>query len=413
MPTTPTQSTRQWLHVRRPWAARLTVLLAVAALALAGCAESEGGGGGGGGGGGDDSGPIKIGAVLDITGAGASLGVPERQTLRMLAQQLNADGGIGGRQVELIIEDNQSAEDVAAEAATKLITEDQVDILLGASRTGPSLAMRPIAEQNQIPMISLAANAAIVDGSDWVYKTAQNDEVVLQNIIDLAAERGWQRLALVRDASAFGEGVEETLTSLGESQGIQVVTTQKFAPDASDFTAQMVNVRDADPDATLIWGIPPACALAQKAYQQLNLGAPVIQSHGIGNQVFLETAGASANGLVAPLGRLLVADQLPADDPQKPVIEEFMADYQDEYGEAPSTFAGHAWDGFQIAVQALEEAGTDPEALRDHIENLQNFVGISGVFNFAPDNHSGLDKTALAIVTVENGDWQLVDNNRD
>jgi branched-chain amino acid transport system substrate-binding protein len=399
-----TPSTRRRV---RSWAA----LLAASALALAGCAESEGGGGGGGGG--DESGPIKIGAVLDITGAGASLGVPERQTLRMLAQQVNADGGIDGRQVELIIEDNQSTEDAAAQAATELITEEQVDILLGASRTGPSLAMRPIAESNQIPMISLAANAAIVEDSEWVFKTAQNDEVVLQNIVDLASQRGWKNLALVRDASAFGEGVQETLTALGESAGIQVTTTQKFAPDGSDFTAQMVNVREANPDATLIWGIPPAVALAQKAYTQLNLNAPVIQSHGIGNQVFLETAGASANGLLAPLGRLLVADQLPADDPQKEVIEQFIADYQAEYNESPSTFAGHAYDGFQIAVQALREAGTDPEALRDYVENLEGFVGISGVFNFSPDNHSGLDKTALAIVTVENGDWKLVDNNRD
>ena len=389
----------------RCWA----LLLAVGALALAGCAESEGGGGDGG----DDSGPIKIGAVLDITGAGASLGVPERQTLRMLAQQLNAEGGINGRKVELIIEDNQSAEDAAAQAATELITEEQVDILLGASRTGPSLAMRPIAESNQVPMISLAANAAIVEGSEWVFKTAQNDEVVLENIVDLAGQRGWQDIALVRDASAFGEGVQETLASLGEPAGITVSVTEKFAPDAGDFTAQMVNVRQAAPDATLIWGIPPAVALAQKAYAQLDLGAPVIQSHGIGNQVFLDTAGASADGLLAPLGRLLVADQLPAGDEQRKVIEQFIADYEQEYGEPPSTFAGHAYDAFHIAVQALDEAGTDPEALRDYIENLQGFVGISGVFDFSPDNHSGLDKSALAIVTVQNGDWKLVDNNRD
>jgi branched-chain amino acid transport system substrate-binding protein len=390
-------------------ARRLAALLAVGALALAGCAESESDGGGGG----DDTGPIKIGAVLDITGAGASLGVPERQALLLLAKQLNADGGVDGRRVEMIIEDDQSAEDTAAQAATKLVAEDQVDILLGASRTGPSLAMRPIAEDNQIPMISLAANAAIVDGSSWVFKTAQNDSAVLENIVDLASQRGWRTLTLLRDASAFGEGVQEALEELGQAEGIRVVATEKFAPDASDFTAQMVNVREAGADATVIWGIPPAAALAQKSYTQLGLGAPVVQSHGIGNQVFLDTAGASADGLLAPLGRLLVADQLPAGDAQRKVIEEFIADYEAEYGEPPSTFAGHAYDAFHIAVQALRETGTEPAALRDYIENLQGFVGISGVFNFSAGNHSGLDKTALAIVTVQNGDWKLVDNNRD
>ncbi|MGH3354373.1 MAG: ABC transporter substrate-binding protein [Nocardioidaceae bacterium] len=399
--------------MRRPLTRRRSTLLAalatVGALVLAGCAETESGGGDGG----DDSGPITIGAVLDITGAGASLGVPERQTLRLLTKQLNADGGINGRRVEMIIEDDQSAEDVAAEAATKLITEDDVDILLGATRTGTSLAMRPIAESNGVPMISLAANVAIVEGSSWLFKTAQNDEVVLENVVDLAAQRGWKTLSLVKDSSAFGEGVEELLNNLGAPKGVKVVTTEKFAPDASDFTAQMVNVREADADATLIWGIPPAVALAQKAYTQLDLDAPVIQSHGVGNQIFLDTAGASADGMLAPLGRLVVADQLPDSDPQKQVIEDFIANYEQEYGESPSTFAGHAWDGFQIAVKALEAAGTDPKALRDHIEGMQGFVGISGVFSFAPDDHSGLDKTSLAIVTVQDGEWKLVDNNRD
>lgn len=391
---------------------RTIALTAASILVLAGCAESDTGGNGEGEAT-DESGPIKIGAVLDITGAGASLGVPERQTLEMLADQVNADGGIDGREVELIIEDNQSLEDAAAKAATKLITEDEVDILLGASRTGPSLAMRPIAESNQLPMISLAANAAIVDGSEWVFKTAQNDRVVLENIVDLAVEEGWKELGLIRDASAFGEGIQETLTELGADEGIEVTVTEDFAPDASDFTAQMLSVRRAGTDANLIWGIPPAVALAQKAYRQLGIKAPVIQSHGIGNQVFLDTAGPAADGLLAPLGRLLVADQLPGDDPQKEVITQFMADYEAEYGEKPSTFAGHAYDGFMIAVQALEEVGTDPDALRDHIENLEEFVGISGVFHFSAEDHSGLDKTALAIVTVENGEWQLVDANRD
>lgn len=393
----------------RTWGA----LLLAGALALTGCAESDNGGDGGGGSGGNDSGPIKIGAVLDITGAGASLGVPERQTLQLLARQVNESGGINGRQVKLLIEDNQSAEDAAAKAATKLITEDEVDILLGASRTGPSLAMRPIAESNEMPMISLAANVAIVDGSEWVFKTAQNDRVVLENIVDMAAENGWKELALLRDASAFGEGVQETLEELGADQGISVIATEKFAPDATDFTAQMVKIRNAGADANLIWGIPPAVALAQKAYRQFGIEAPVIQSHGIGNQVFLETAGKSADGLLAPLGRLLVADQLPEDDPQKEVIEQFVADYEAEYGEKPSTFAGHAYDGFQIAVEALREVGTDPDALRDYIENIDEFVGISGIFNMTPEDHSGLDKTALAIVTVENGEWKLVDANRD
>src|SRR5882757_5598234 len=220
---------------------RLVAGFAVLALGLTACAEDTGGESTAD----DRSGPIKIGAVLDITGAGASLGVPERKTLEMLAKQVTAAGGIGGRGVELIIEDNQSTEDGAAKAINKLVSQDKVDIVIGASRTGPSLAMRPIVEAAKIPMISLAANAKIVEGSQWVFKTAQNDKVVLEDIVDQAVSKGWKTIGLIRDSSSFGEGIAETLNELGGPHGIKVVRTEKFAPDATDFTAQMVNIRNA------------------------------------------------------------------------------------------------------------------------------------------------------------------------
>lgn len=397
---------------RRTATTRTAALLAAMTLSLAACAESDDGGGGGGGSA-DETGPIKIGAVLDITGAGASLGVPERQALELLAGQLEEEGGIDGREVELIIEDNQSTEDGAAKAMNKLVNEDEVDIVLGASRTGPSLAMRPIAESTETPMISLAANQAIVEDSEWVFKTAQNDRVVIERMIDYMAEQGWSTVGLARDASGFGEGVAEMFDEIGAEQGVSVVATEKFAPDATDFTAQMVNLRNADADVNVIWGIPPAAGLAQRAYDQLGIETPVMQSHGIGNQVFLDTAGDAAEGMVAPLGRLVVADQLPDDDPQKEIITTFIDDYTAEFGAGPSTFSGHAYDAWQLAVDALREEGTDPQAIRDHLEGVTDFTGISGIFTMTPEDHAGLPKEALALVTVEGGQWKLVPDQGD
>lgn len=383
---------------------RLGVVAAIATLmiTIAGCAEEDAADTGG-----KSSGPIKIGAVLDITGAGASLGVPERKTLEMLTKQVNESGGINGRQVELTVEDNQSTEDGAAKAMNEMVSK-KVDIVLGASRTGPSLAMREIAESSKTPMISLAANAKIVQDAEWVFKTAQNDKVVLENIVDYAKSKGWKKIGLMRDASGFGEGVAETINGLGKSDGISVVKTEKFAPDANDFTAQMINIRNAKADVNLIWGIPPAAALAQKAYRQLGITTPLVQSHGIGNQVFLDTAGSAGDGLVAPLGRLVVAEQLPDGDQQKDVLTKFLADYQQAHNERPSTFAGHAYDAFQLAVEAFKAAGTDKQKVRDHLEQVKGFVGITGVFNMTAEDHSGLGKDALVLVTVSGGKWQLL-----
>lgn len=380
---------------------------ATIALALAGCSSSNFGGGSSDGEQADDA-PIKIGAVLDITGVGANLGVPEQNTLKMLAAQLNEAGGIDGREVELIIEDNQSTEDGAAKATTKLIENEDVDLIIGASRTGPSLAMRPLVEAAQVPTISVAANASIVDGSEWVFKTAQNDLVVLEVMLDDAQSKGYTTVDLARDATGFGEGIAEIITELGAERGIELGKVEAFEPSATDFTAQMTNLRGTDSDAVIILGITPSAGLAQAAYAQLGVGKPVYQSHGVANSAFFEAAGDAATGVIAPMGRLLVHDQLEADDPQKAVIEQFVADYTEAYGEAPSSFAGHAFDAWQVGVAALEEAGTDPAALRDAIEGTSGLVGVSGIFTMTPDDHSGLGTDALVLAEARDGRWNLV-----
>lgn len=352
--------------------------------------------------------PIRIGAVLDITGPGASLGGPQRTALQMLAKRLNDTGGIKGRNVELLIEDNQSTEDGAARAANKLIGESKVDILLGSSRTGPSLAMRPLAEAAKTPMISLAANRAIVDKSQWVFKTAPNDSVVLQGIIDYAAAQKWKSIGLLRDSSAFGAGVDTTLTELGGKAGITVAASEQFAPDATDYTAQIVKLRNAKADANLIWGIPPASGLAQKAYRQLGLSAPVIHSHGSASQAFLTSAEKDADGALVAVGRLVVANQLKGDDPQSKAIAEFVAAFKPAAeGKEPSSFAGYAHDAFQLAVDAFTMVGTDKQAVRDHLEQVTGFVGVSGTFNMSPENHSGLGPDSVTIATVVDSAWRV------
>ena len=340
------------------------VVVASLAMVLTGCSTSNLGGDKA-----DPSasanGPIKIGAVLDITGVGASLGVPEQNTLNMLAKQLEKAGGINGRQVQLLIEDDQSTEDGAAKATTKLIQGENVDLIIGASRTGPSVAMRPIAEAAGLPMISIAANAVIVKDSKWVFKTAQNDVVVIQRILDDAKAKGYTKLALVRDATGFGEGVADTITKLGASLGITLVMTESFEPSATDFTPQMTNVRASNADAVLIWGITPSAGLAQKAYMQLTV------------------------------------------NPQRGVIEKFNKDYSAMFGDKPSSFAGHAFDAWNIAVASMKKAGTEPEALRNAIEKTEGYVGISGIFKMTPTDHSGLDASALILAQAKNGRWNL------
>jgi len=131
---------------------------------------------------------------------------------------------------------------------------------------------------------------------------------------------------------------------------------------------------------------------------------PLIHSHGIGNKTFIELAGEAANGVVFPVGKLLVAEGLPDDDPQKQVLVEYANEFEAKYGPR-NTFGGHAWDALQIVLNAVEKAGPDRGKIRDEIEKTTNFVGISGIFNMSPEDHNGLGLDSMVMVEISEGSW--------
>jgi branched-chain amino acid transport system substrate-binding protein len=373
------------------------------ALAAAGCADNTTGAAAGSG-----SGPIKVGVVLEVTGVAASIGGPERDAVQLAAKQINDAGGVRGRRLELVVVDAQSREDEAAKDASVLVDDQRVSVLIGSSRSGPSLAMRPIAERAKVPMISLAASQRIVDSSSWVFKTPPNDRTVIAQLTGYLAGKGYRRIGLLRDASAFGEGVAGLLDASGRAAGLRVVREEKFAPDATDFTAQLVRLRDVRADAYLVWGSAAAPALATKAYRQLGLTAPLLSSYGVATTQFLGVAGPAAEGVVLNGNKLLVADQLPAADPQKKVLADFVAAYRAATGKSPTPFAGYAYDAVRLAADALAAVGDSPAKVRDYLERRRGFVGVTGQYSFSAADHSGLSSSPLVMLVVRGGRFELL-----
>jgi len=394
----------------RAWR-RTLALSAVVALLAAGCAEDTEGGGDGGSG--QASGPIKIGAVLDLTGAGKSLADPEKVALEYLTKQVNDDGGIKGRKIELIVRDNGSDDARSRQIANELINQDKVDIILGATRTATSLPIADLADQRKVPMISLAAGISIIQTKDkkmrpYVFKSAQNDSVVVEKMVANMVAKGYKTMALYKDATAYGAATPALFREIGAAKGVKVVATEEFDPRGqTEYNSSLLRLKNARADVLVIWGIPPSAGTIQAAVKNLAITTPVMQSHGIGNKAFFDAAGAAANGMQAALGRIVVADQLPDSDPQKKTVQTFVADYKAASGgDAPSTFAGHAYDAFQLAVQAFEKVGTDKEKVRDALEEAE-LAGVSGQFKMSPDDHAGLGPDALVIVTAQDGAWRL------
>lgn len=355
----------------------------------------------------------KIGAIFDITGAGASLGVPERDTVKMLEAEVNAQGGIKGpdgklHPVQVVLYDNQSQESQSVLVAKKLIEEDKVPVIIGSTQSGTTLAMLDTVQKAQVPLMSAAANVGIVTpvaDRKWVFKTPQSDALIHSVLVDHLKAKGLTKVAWMSVNNAFGDGGRAEFMKAAPAAGLQIVADERFAADDKDMSAQLTKIRSSDAQVLLIWAIPPAASVASKNAVDLGIKIPVYQSHGIGNKDFIDLAGPASNGVTFPVGKLLVASSLPDSDPQKKVLNDYSAAYQKAYGKAPSTFGGHAWDAFWLAVKAMEKAGPNASAIRDQFEQIKDFVGITGVFSFSAQDHNGLDKRAVTIVKIADGKW--------
>ncbi|MFZ3132264.1 MAG: ABC transporter substrate-binding protein [Desulfosporosinus sp.] len=354
--------------------------------------------------------PINIGAVLDISGPSSSLGIPERDTLQMLTDQLNAKGGINGRQIKLVVLDNKSEETESVLAVKKLIDQEKVVGIIGSSASGTSLAMVDTVQKEGVPMISLATNSKIVEPvSDrkWVFKMVPSDATVAGGMIKYAKSKGIQKIAILYMNNAYGDGGQKALVKAAADNGISVVLQDKFEATDKEMSAQLAKIKNSDAQAVMVWAIPPSASIVTRNYRELALTIPMIHSHGIANQSFLDLAGSAANGIEFPVGKIVVADQLPDNDSQKQVLVSYKKDFTAKFNTPPSTFGGHAWDAFNMMVNAIKEGGADRAKVRDALEQTRNFVGISGVFNMSDKDHNGLADNCMVMVTVKDGKWTL------
>lgn len=352
--------------------------------------------------------PIKIGAVLDISGPGSSLGVPERDSIKLWEEQTNANGGINGVPVKVIILDNESDETKSVLAFKKLVGENVVAVV-GASQSGTSIAMINTATQEKVPMVSPAASVKIVTpiaDRQWVFKTAQNDSVVVEKVIEYLKVKNFKKVAFLSMNNAYGDSGLQEFTAAAQTAGIKIVVSEKFGATDVDFTPQLSKVKTSAADAMLVWAIPPSASLVTKQARELGLNLPIIHSHGIANQTFIKLAGEAANGVVFAAGKLLVAESLPENDPQKQVLMNYIKAY--EKADRPrSAFGGHGYDGIYLVGKAIEKAGPDRAKIRDELEKLQE-AGISGMYSMSTKDHSGISKDSLVLIEIKNGKWELL-----
>jgi branched-chain amino acid transport system substrate-binding protein len=370
------------------------LLAALAALAAAPAGAAE---------------PIKVGALLAVTGPASFLGAPEARTLEMLVEELNAKGGLAGRPVKLVVKDTGASPEKAISFAKQLIEEEQVLAIIGPSTSGESMAVKPIAEEAKTVLLSCAAAEVIVNPlAQHVFKTPQNDSDAVLKIFQRMKAKGISRIGVLSSNTGFGKAGKDQVAKLAPQHGIEVAVDEVYDKAATDLTAEVTKLKAANVQAILNWSIEPAQAIVIKNARQLGLTVPIFQSHGFGNIGYVKAAGAAAEGVMFPAGRLLVADALPDKHPQKAVLVSYKKAYEARYKEDVSTFGGHAYDAFAILVDAVKRVGPDRTKVRAAVEATKGLVGTAGVFSFSPTDHYGLNIEAFEMLTVKDGKFAVL-----
>jgi branched-chain amino acid transport system substrate-binding protein len=352
---------------------------------------------------------IKVGAILAVTGPASFLGGPEARTLEMMVEEINANGGVNGHKIDLIIKDSGANPEKAISFTKQLIEEDKVFAILGPSTSGETMKIKDIVEEAKMTLVSCAAAEVIVNPvAKYVFKTPQKDSHAVQKIYGTMKDQGITKIAVLAGNTGFGKAGRGQLEKMAADFGIEVLIAETYDKKTTDLSAVVAKLMaNKDIQAVVNWSIVPAQGILAKNMRQAGWDVPLFQSHGFGNVKYIEAGGAAAEGIIFPAGRLLIAEDLADSNPQKALLIKYKNDYEAKYDDQVSTFGGHAYDALTILIAAIEKAGMDKEKVRDTIENLQGVAGTAGVFNFSAEDHNGLDINSFEMLTVKDGKFAI------
>ncbi len=362
-----------------------------------------------------DQQPIKIGAFFALSGPAAPIGTPTKLVAEMAVDQINKSGGINGRAIELIIGDTESDPAKAATIAKKFIFADKVAAIIGPTSTGEGMQVKKIVEEAGIPIfMTVGGDPPIMQETGpftFIFKSPQRSSTAVTRLFSYLKEKKLTKLGLLYASDPFGKDGAVWLEKLAPDYGITFVAKESFGPKDTDMTAQLTKIKNAEPQAIICWTIGPAGAIVAKNKAQLGIKVPLFQCHGQPGPEYIKLAGQASEGDLMPATKLMAAAQLPDNDPQKQVIQNFIHLYNDVYHldkQFPiNTHSGYAWDAITIVANAMRKGGTDPKALRTAIENTRGYVGVSGIYNLSPTDHNGLGPDSMVIIQVKDGTFEM------
>ncbi|MBP6900541.1 MAG: ABC transporter substrate-binding protein [Burkholderiaceae bacterium] len=356
----------------------------------------------------------KVGFITSLSGPVSSLGIPYQKGIQA-AVSYKAD--IDGKKIQLIQLDDASDPSTAARNARKLIEEDKVDVIIGTAGSPGALAIAAVARETKTPLISIAnANLPGEDGA-WMVTLPQPAPLMVSAVVDAMKKSGVKTVGYIGFSDAWGDLVYDALQKSVEKAGIKVVSNERYARADASVTGQVLKIVALRPDAVITGTSGTPGALPYIALSERGFKGQIYGMHALINPDFVRVGGASVEGLLAPTGPVVVAEQLAAANPIRKVSLDFRAAYTKANGAAPTdAFSAYSFDAWLIFLDAAKRASAKAEAgtpqfrvaLRDAIASTQELVGTHSVYNFKPTDRYGSDERSRVVVRLEKGQWKLV-----
>jgi len=376
------------------------------ALAATGCGDDSPGGA-------DEQGPIRIGQIASLTGNYQPLGTEDQKAVELAVDEVNADGGLLGRQVELAVKDDQSQPDQSVLGWGEL-TDDGVAAVIGSPFSNSALATIPRVDRDEIPYISLTPADEQVDPiHPYVFVVPALSGTYAERMLQYFQDTGLTEVAVAYDTrSSYAVAGWAGMQAKAGEYGVTLLGPEEFQTGTTEFSAVFTHVRSTDAQALVAWATgPPAVALT-KQYASAGLDLPLVLTGAQASPLFLEPAGAEAEGVTVLSSVGVVGSALP-DGPLKTEVDALTAAYQETYGYPPPQFAQDGYSGAQLLFAAIEAAGsTEPAAIRDALAGL-SLVTPNGVYQYSDSDHSGLAKEYISVNTVQDGEFVPTDWAQD
>ena len=354
---------------------------------------------------------VKVGIIISGSGPLASLGIPFKNTFSLLPDTL------GGEPVKYILLDDSSDPTNSVKNARKLISEDNVDLIFGTNGLSSTTAIAPIAAENNTPVIALAPASPEVAKNPWVFAVPQPLPIMMSAVVDHMKRNGVKTVGYIGFADSWGDVVLAGIKPGLEKNDIKLVADERYARNDTSAVGQALKVISARPDAVLVGGSGTGGALGHVALAERGYKGQIYHNHAVINRDFLRVGGQHLEGAIVPTGPVMVAEQLPDNNPIKPVALKFVQSYEAAFGaNSRNAFAGYGQDAYIMADNAVRQAATNAKpgtidfrkAVRDALETNKEIVGTHAIYNMTPTDHAGVDERARVLVKIEKGDWKLI-----